>query len=126
MVITGGKRLTEKGVYQKEAARRLAIPKWILANWMAASYPIEIWSRLTEAPIKVGDMICEIGETGRGKGSFRYDRQAGWRLSPSFDLLPDVGRNGEHVLFFDLGGYSPDVRPSRNLGVRGASGTPKG
>ncbi len=29
-----------------------------------------------------------------------YDREQGWRLSPAFDLLPNVGRNREHVLFF--------------------------
>jgi len=26
----------------------------------------------------------------------------GWRLSPSFDLVPDIGQRSEHVLFFDL------------------------
>ena len=45
-----------------------------------------------------------------------HDHLAGWRLSPSFDLLPDVGRNGEHVLFFDLGGYYPGRMTLEKLG----------
>ena len=40
----------------------------------------------------------------------------GWRLSPAFDLIPDVGRNGEHVLFFDLGAYYPGRQKLENLG----------
>jgi serine/threonine-protein kinase HipA len=30
-----------------------------------------------------------------------HDHEHGWHLSPAFDLIPDVGRRGEHVLFFD-------------------------
>lgn len=45
-----------------------------------------------------------------------YDRETGWRLSPAFDLLPDVGLNGEHVLFFDLGGYYPGRQTLERLG----------
>jgi len=30
------------------------------------------------------------------------DSERGWRLSPAFDLVPDIGQTGEHVLFFDL------------------------
>lgn len=29
------------------------------------------------------------------------DSASGWRLSPAFDLIPDIGQRGEHVLFFD-------------------------
>jgi serine/threonine-protein kinase HipA len=36
-----------------------------------------------------------------------YGRGEGWRLSPSFDLLPDINQRGEHILFFDTGGYYP-------------------
>ncbi len=45
-----------------------------------------------------------------------YDSLEGWRLSPAFDLLPDVGRNSEHVLFFDSNGYYPGRRNLEKLG----------
>lgn len=45
-----------------------------------------------------------------------YGRNEGWRLSPAFDLLPDVGRRGEHVLFFDLSPYCPGRRKLEQLG----------
>jgi serine/threonine-protein kinase HipA len=45
-----------------------------------------------------------------------HDREQGWRLSPAFDLIPDVGRNGEHVLFFDLGAYYPGRQNLEKLG----------
>jgi serine/threonine-protein kinase HipA len=45
-----------------------------------------------------------------------HDREQGWRLSPAFDLIPDVGRNGEHVLFFDLGACYPGRQKLENLG----------
>lgn len=45
-----------------------------------------------------------------------YDHEQGWRLSPAFDLVPDVGRRGEHVLFFDLDPYYPG---RKNLGQLG-------
>ena len=42
----------------------------------------------------------------------------GWRLSPAFDLVPDIGQRGEHVLFFDL----EPVYPGRsNLELMGRS-----
>ena len=47
-----------------------------------------------------------------------YDHEQGWRLSPSFDLIPDVGQRGEHVLFFDLGAYYPGRKNLENLGRR--------
>lgn len=46
------------------------------------------------------------------------DREHGWRLSPAFDLIPDVGQRGEHVLFFDLGAYYPGRQNLENLGRR--------
>jgi len=55
-----------------------------------------------------------------------YDHGKGWRLSPAFDLVPDIGRKREHVLFFDL---DPDFpgrqaleRLGRQWGIRGAEG----
>lgn len=47
-----------------------------------------------------------------------HDREQGWRLSPSFDLIPDVGQRGEHILFFDLGAYYPGRKPLQELGRR--------
>ena len=44
------------------------------------------------------------------------DHERGWRLSPAFDLIPDVGERGEHVLFFDLGAYYPGRNNLENLG----------
>lgn len=38
-----------------------------------------------------------------------HEQGIGWRLSPSFDLIPDIGRREEHVLFFDTGAYCPSM-----------------
>jgi len=40
----------------------------------------------------------------------------GWRLSPAFDLLPDIRGAREHILFFDLGGYHPGRKVLEKLG----------
>ncbi len=40
----------------------------------------------------------------------------GWRLSPSFDLVPDIGQRGEHVLFFDLDPVYPGRASLERLG----------
>lgn len=40
----------------------------------------------------------------------------GWRLSPSFDLVPDIGQRGEHVLFFDLDPIYPGRSGLERLG----------
>lgn len=45
-----------------------------------------------------------------------YDHEQGWRLSPAFDLIPDVGRRGEHVLFFDLDARFPGRKKLVSLG----------
>lgn len=51
-------------------------------------------------------------------------REEGWRLSPAFDLVPDIGQRGEHVLFFDLDPVYPGranlLRMGRVWGVSGA------
>lgn len=48
----------------------------------------------------------------------------GRRLSPSFDLVPDIGQRGEHVLFFDLDptypGRSNLEKLGRTWGISGA------
>jgi serine/threonine-protein kinase HipA len=45
-----------------------------------------------------------IGNTDDHLKNFAMLRdERGWRLSPAFDLTPDLGRNGEHVLTI---GYS--------------------
>jgi hypothetical protein len=38
------------------------------------------------------------------------------RLSLAFDLIPDVGRKGEHVLFFDLEANYPGRADLETLG----------
>lgn len=40
----------------------------------------------------------------------------GWRLSPAFDLVPDIGQRGEHVLFFDLDPVYPGRSQLERLG----------
>lgn len=40
----------------------------------------------------------------------------GWRLSPAFDLVPDIREAREHILFFDLGGYHPGRKALEKLG----------
>ncbi len=47
-----------------------------------------------------------------------HDHRQGWRLSPAFDLVPDVGQRGEHVLFFDGGAYYPGRKALQLLGRR--------
>ncbi|MEI6825212.1 MAG: type II toxin-antitoxin system HipA family toxin [Desulfuromonadales bacterium] len=45
-----------------------------------------------------------------------YDHQKKWRLSPAFDLVPDIGNRGEHVLFFDI---DPFYRGRKSLEIIG-------
>lgn len=45
-----------------------------------------------------------------------YSFSEGFRLSPAFDLVPNIGRNLEHVLFFDLGGIYPGRTKLEKLG----------
>lgn len=40
----------------------------------------------------------------------------GWRLSPAFDLVPDIRESREHVLLFDLSAYSPGRKALEKLG----------
>ena len=40
----------------------------------------------------------------------------GWRLSPSFDLLPDIREAKEHTLLFDLGAYHPGRKNLEKFG----------
>lgn len=47
-----------------------------------------------------------------------YDHKQKWRLSPSFDLVPDIGKRGEHVLFFDTGPYYNGRNSIEKLGRR--------
>jgi serine/threonine-protein kinase HipA len=44
------------------------------------------------------------------------DTSEGWRLSPAFDLVPDIRGAREHILFFDLGGYHPGRKALEKLG----------
>jgi serine/threonine-protein kinase HipA len=45
-----------------------------------------------------------------------HDHQQGWRLSPAFDLIPDIGQRREHVLFFDLDADYPGRQELERLG----------
>jgi serine/threonine-protein kinase HipA len=45
-----------------------------------------------------------------------HDHAKGWRLSPAFDLVPDLGDKEEHVLMFDLSGYYPGRKKLEALG----------
>jgi serine/threonine-protein kinase HipA len=45
-----------------------------------------------------------------------YDHQEKWRLSPAFDLVPNIGNRGEHVLFFDI---DPYYRGRKSLAIIG-------
>lgn len=45
-----------------------------------------------------------------------HDHVKGWRLSPAFDLVPDLGDKEEHILMFDLSGYYPGRKKLENLG----------
>jgi serine/threonine-protein kinase HipA len=47
-------------------------------------------------------MVCDVAQ--------------GWRLSPAFDLVPNIGRNDEHVLFFDLDPVYPGRSKLERLG----------
>jgi len=44
------------------------------------------------------------------------DSKRGWRLSPAFDLVPDIGQRGEHVMFFDLDPVYPGRANLEKLG----------
>lgn len=47
-----------------------------------------------------------------------YDHDEKWRLSPSFDLVPDIGNRGEHVLFFDTGPHYSGRKNIEKVGKR--------
>lgn len=47
-----------------------------------------------------------------------HDQEKGWRLSPAFDLVPDLNQREEHVLFFDISGYYPGRQMIVALGRR--------
>ena len=46
----------------------------------------------------------------------------GWRLSPAFDLVPNIGFNQEHVLRIGLDNYTPDrktlLSEAKNFGIK--------
>lgn len=59
-----------------------------------------------------------IGNTDDHLKNFWMTAEAseGWRLSPAFDLVPDIREAREHILFFDLGGYHPGRKALEKLG----------
>lgn len=55
-----------------------------------------------------------------------YGPGEGWRLSPAFDLVPDIGQRTEHILIFDDGSIYPGRRKLAKLGRSwGISGAEK-
>jgi serine/threonine-protein kinase HipA len=52
-----------------------------------------------------------------------YSHSEGWRLSPAFDLLPNIARRSEHALIFDTDPRNPGrstlVKHGRTWGVSG-------
>ena len=50
-------------------------------------YRIEVWISLAAGRRLAGEMVCEIGPDGRGRGGFRYDQEY-LQASESFALDP--------------------------------------
>jgi serine/threonine-protein kinase HipA len=65
-----------------------------------------------------------LGNTDDHLKNFALRREpAGWRLTPAFDLLPDVAQRGEHCLHFGPVGHRPSLAALRTLaGAFGLSG----
>ncbi|HLA35038.1 MAG TPA: type II toxin-antitoxin system HipA family toxin [Rhodocyclaceae bacterium] len=60
-----------------------------------------------------------IGNTDDHLKNFLMLRDAnGWRLSPAFDLTPDIGRNSEHVLNIGTSRFTPSGEALRIVGSR--------
>jgi len=100
--------LKAHGYYQQRYQELLAIVKKF------SSDPLDDAERLYRQMV----FNAVVGNTDDHLKNFWmiHDRQQGWRLSPAIDLIPDVGRNGEHVLFFDLSAYYPGRHNLESLG----------
>jgi serine/threonine-protein kinase HipA len=60
-----------------------------------------------------------LGNTDDHLKNFMMQRTpAGYRLSPPFDIVPNIGRNLEHVLSFGPSRYAPERQTLMDLGVR--------
>ncbi len=93
------------------------------------SYPdvLAVLRKYTHAPLEDAERLFRqmvfnavVGNTDDHLKNFWmvHDHEQGWRLSPAFDLIPDIGRRGEHVLFFDHSAYYPGRKNLENLGKR--------
>jgi serine/threonine-protein kinase HipA len=102
--------LKAHGYYQQRYQELLAVVR------KYSSKPLEDAERLYRQMV----FNAVVGNTDDHLKNFWmiHDREAGWRLSPAFDLIPDIGRRGEHVLFFDLGAYCPGRKTLEMLGKR--------
>jgi len=117
-IIPGGRRhmvsfqtlLKAGGFYQQRYQELLAIVR------KYSSDPLQDGERLYRQMV----FNAVVGNTDDHLKNFLmiHDREQGWRLSPVFDLIPDVGRRGEHVLFFDLDAYFPGRKNLEVLGKR--------
>ena len=57
-----------------------------------------------------------LGNTDDHLKNFALRREpVGWRLTPAFDLLPDVTQRGEHCLHFGPAGHRPGREALRTL-----------
>lgn len=60
-----------------------------------------------------------LGNTDDHLKNFMMQRTpGGYRLSPPFDIVPNIGRNIEHVLAFGLSRYAPERHTMMELGLR--------
>lgn len=60
-----------------------------------------------------------IGNTDDHLKNFMMQRtSAGYRLAPPFDIVPNIGRNTEHVLAIGLSRYAPERKTLMEVGLR--------
>lgn len=58
---------------------------------------------------------CSATRTTHLKNFALRREPVGWRLTPAFDLLPDVTQRGEHCLHFGPAGHRPGREALRTL-----------
>lgn len=74
----------------------------------------------TDIPALYRQMVFNavLGNTDDHLKNFAMRREsAGWRLSPTFDLLPDIPERGEHCLHFGAAGHRPNADAVQRLGA---------
>jgi serine/threonine-protein kinase HipA len=74
----------------------------------------------TDIPALYRQMVFNavLGNTDDHLKNFAMRREpTGWRLTPAFDLLPDIPERGEHCLHFGTAGHRPSASAVRALGA---------